>query len=174
MVMISDCPASVEDRAIPGHWEGDLICGAASKSAIGCLVERPTRFTMLLHLPNGHDALAVGQAVITKMQHLPKLLRNSLTWDQGSEMTLHKPITAALDMDLYFCDPHSPWQRGTSENTNGLVRQYFPKGTDLSVYSEAYLDAVAEELNDRPRKTLNWENHPREYSNSSPKCCNRP
>lgn len=89
-------------------------------------------------------------------------------------MTLHKPITAALDMDLYFCDPHSPWQRGTSENTNGLVRQYFPKGTDLSVYSEAYLDAVAEELNDRPRKTLNWENHPREYSNSSPKCCNRP
>ena len=101
MVMISDCPASVEDRAIPGHWEGDLICGAASKSAIGCLVERPTRFTMLLHLPNGHDALAVGQAVITKMQHLRKLLRNSLTWDQGSEMTLHKPITAALDMAIY-------------------------------------------------------------------------
>ncbi|OCA94326.1 IS30 family transposase [Actinobaculum suis] len=156
MVMISDRPASVEDRAIPGHWEGDLILGAGNQSAIGTLVERATRFTILLHLPGHHDAGAVQEAIIKKMRHLPALLRNTLTWDQGSEMALHKKIATALNMDVYFCDPHSPWQRGTNENTNGLLRQYFPKGTDLSTYSEAYLDAVAEELNDRPRKTLNW------------------
>ena len=156
MVMIGERPAEVEDRAIPGHWEGDLICGAASKSAIGTLVERSTRFTILLHLPDGHDAEHVRQAVIRKMQYLPKLLRNSLTWDQGSELALHKRISTTLDMQVYFCDPHSPWQRGTNENTNGLLRQYFPKGTDLSAYPEDYLDAVAEELNDRPRKTLGY------------------
>ncbi len=156
MVMIGERPAEVEDRAIPGHWEGDLICGAASKSAIGTLVERSTRFTILLHLPDGHDAEHVRQAVIRKMQYLPKLPRNSLTWDQGSELALHKRISTTLDMQVYFCDPHSPWQRGTNENTNGLLRQYFPKGTDLSAYPEDYLDAVAEELNDRPCKTLGY------------------
>ena len=150
MIMISERPAEVEDRAIPGHWEGDLICSAANKSAIGTLVERSTRFTILLHLPDGHDAKHVRQAVIRKMQYLPKLLRNSLTWDQGSELTLHKRISTTLDMQVYFRDPHSPWQRGTNENTNGLLRQYFPKGTDLSAYPEDHLDAVAEELNDRP------------------------
>ena len=156
MIMISERPAEVEDRAIPGHWEGDLICSAANKSAIGTLVERSTRFTILLHLPDGHDAKHVRQAVIRKMQYLPKLLRNSLTWDQGSELALRKRISTTLDMQVYFCDPHSPWQRGTNEDTNGLLRQYFPKGTDLSAYPEDYLDAVAEELNDRPRKTLGY------------------
>ena len=128
------------------------VCGRS----FGTLVERTTRFTILLHLPDGHDAEHVQQAIIDKMQHLPKLLRNSLTWDQGAELALHKRIGASLDMAVYFCDPHSPWQRGTNENTNGLLRQYFPKGTDLSVYPEDYLDAVAEELNDRPRKTLGF------------------
>lgn len=156
MVMISERPPEAEDRAVPGHWEGDLICGAANRSAIGTLVERSTRFTILLHLPDGHDAEHVQQAVIDRMRDLPGLLRNSLTWDQGSELALHKRISTALDMQVYFCDPHSPWQRGTNENTNGLLRQYFPKGTDLSEYSEQYLDAVAEELNGRPRKTLGF------------------
>ncbi len=156
MVMISERPAEVEDRAVPGHWEGDLICGAANRTAIGTLVERSTRFTILLHLPDGHDAEHVQQAIIRKMRSLPKLLRNSLTWDQGSELALHRRVTTALDMQVYFCDPHSPWQRGTNENTNGLLRQYFPKGTDLSRYGEDYLDAVAAELNDRPRKTLGF------------------
>ena len=154
--MISERPAEVEDRAVPGHWEGDLICGAANRTAIGTLVERSTRFTILLHLPDGHDAEHVQQAIIRKMRSLPKLLRNSLTWDQGSELALHRRVTTALDMQVYFCDPHSPWQRGTNENTNGLLRQYFPKGTDLSRYGEDYLDAVAAELNDRPRKTLGF------------------
>lgn len=156
MLMISERPAEVEDRAIPGHWEGDLIIGAGHRSAIGTLVERKTRNVILLYLPDGHDAGKVQEAIIKKMQHLPKLMRNSLTWDQGSEMALHHEISVALEMDVFFCDPHAPWQRGTNENTNGLLRQYFPKGTDLSVYPEDYLDAVAEELNDRPRKTLGW------------------
>ena len=156
MVMISERPPEIEDRAVPGHWEGDLITGSRNKSAIGTLVERATRFTILLHLPDGHDAGQVQQAIVRKMRNLPRLLRNSLTWDQGSELALHKQIGASLDMRVYFCDPHSPWQRGTNENTNGLLRQYFPKGTDLSVYPEDYLDAVAEELNDRPRKTLGF------------------
>lgn len=157
MIMISERPPEIEDRAVPGHWEGDLIVGANNKSAIGTLVERTTRFTALLHLPNGHTAIEVQDAVIKKMQDLPALMKNSLTWDQGSELALHKNIGTALDLDVYFCDPHSPWQRGTNENTNGLLRQYFPKGTDLSIYPESYLDAVAEELNDRPRKTLGWD-----------------
>ena len=156
MVMISERPAEVADRAVPGHWEGDLIVGANNKSAIGTLVERTSRDTILLHLPDGHDSEHVQEAVIKKMQHLPRLMLNSLTWDQGSELAQHLKIGAALDIQVYFCDPHSPWQRPTNENTNGLLRQYFPKGTDLSIYPEEYLDAVAEELNDRPRKVLGW------------------
>jgi IS30 family transposase len=156
MLMISERPADVEDRAVPGHWEGDLITGAHNKSAIGTLVERASGFTLLLHLPDRHDAETVQQAIITKMGRLPALLRNTLTWDQGSELALHQKIKTSLDMEVYFCDPHSPWQRGTNENTNGLLRQYFPKGTDLSIFPEEYLDAVAEELNDRPRKRLGF------------------
>lgn len=157
MVMISERPAEVEDRAVPGHWEGDLIVGANNKSAIGTLVERTSRDTILLHLPDGHDSEHVQEAVVKKMQHLPRLMLNSLTWDQGSELAQHLKISTALDIQVYFCDPHSPWQRPTNENTNGLLRQYFPKGTDLSIYPEEYLDAVAEELNDRPRKVLGWK-----------------
>ena len=156
MVMISERPPEIEGRAVPGHREGDLITGSRNKSAIGTLVERTTRFTILPHLPDGHDAEHARQAIIDKMQHLPKLLRNSLTWDQGAELALRKRIGASPDMAVYFCDPHSPWQRGTNENANGLLRPYFPKGTDLSVHPEDYLDAVAEELNDRPRKTLGF------------------
>ena len=156
MVMISERPPEIEDRAVPGHWEGDLITGSRNKSAIGTLVERTTRFTILLHLPDGHDAEHARQAIIDKMQHLPKLLRNSLTWDQGAEPALRKRIGASPDMAVHFCDPRSPWRRGTNESTNGLLRRYFPKGTGLSVYPEDHLDAVAEELNDRPRKTLGF------------------
>ena len=121
-------PAEAEDRAVPGHWEGDLITSTRNQSAIGTLVERTTRFTILLHLPHGHDAEHVQRAIIDKMASLPELPRNSLTWDQGAELALHKRITTAPDMQVYFCDPHSPWRRGTNENTNGLLRQYFPKG----------------------------------------------
>lgn len=153
MAMIGERPAEAGDRAVPGRWEGDLIAGAADKSAIGTLVERSTRFTMLLHLPDGHGVEQVQDTIVKKMARLPGLMPNSLTRDQGSELARHEKIGAALDMQVYFCDPHSPWRRGTNENTNGLLRQYFPKGTDLSVYPEGHLDAVAEELNDRPRKT---------------------
>ena len=139
-----------------GHWEGDLICGAGNRSAIGTLVERTARFAILLHLPDGHDAEHVQDAIIRKMRSLPALLRNSLTWDQGSELALHRRIGAAPDMQVHSCDPHSPWQRGTNENTNGLPRQHFPKGTDLSGYTEEYPDAVAAEPDDRPRKTLDY------------------
>jgi IS30 family transposase len=157
MVSISDRPPEVEDRAVPGHWEGDLIVGKEQKSAIGTLVERKTRFVLLLHLPDNHGPLAVQQAMITKMSELPEILRQTLTWDQGFEMANHAQIAAATDLDIYFCDPHSPWQRGTNENTNGLLRQYFPKGTDLSFWGPGYLDTVAAELNNRPRKTLGWQ-----------------
>jgi len=153
MVMISDRPAEVEDRAVPGHWEGDLILGSAkSNSAVGTLVERKTGFVMLLHLPDGHGALAVQDAIVEKMTRLPEMLRRSLTWDQGVEMSNHVNIAETTGLDIYFCDPHSPWQRGSNENTNGLLRQYLPKGTDLSFYGSGMLDNIAAELNSRPRQ----------------------
>ena len=160
MVMISERPAEVADRAIPGHWEGDLITGKENRSAIGTLVERTTRFTMLLHLPDigpgSHGAAAVEKAMVEAMADLPEFLRLSVTWDQGIEMANHLRIAAATDLDIYFCDPASPWQRGTNENTNGLLRQYFPKGTDLSFHGPGILANVARELNNRPRKTLGF------------------
>lgn len=156
MVMIVDRPPEVEDRAVPGDWEGDLITGTENKSAIGTLVERTTRYTMLLHLPHGHGAEALHTAITAAMARLPAQLRRSLTWDQGIEMAHHAQTSIAADLDIYFCDPHSPWQRGTNENTNGLLRQYFPKGTDLSRYSAADLAAVDAELNTRPRKVLGF------------------
>lgn len=171
-ILISERPATVDDRAIPGHWEGDLILGLGS-SAIGTLVERTTRFTMLLHLPPlpghgheprdkhgpalaGHGAEAVRDAIVQAMTSLPEQLRRSLTWDQGAEMSQHAQLAIDTGLKVYFCDPQSPWQRGTNENTNGLLRQYFPKGTDLSVHRPSDLHAVALALNTRPRKTLSW------------------
>jgi IS30 family transposase len=157
MVNISERPPEVEDRAVPGDWEGDLILGSvASGSAIGTLVERATGFVMLLHLPAGHGAEPVQNAMVAKISELPEQLRRTLTWDQGAEMANHIQIAEATGLNIYFCDPHSPWQRGTSENTNGLLRQYFPKGTDLSRWGPGYLDNVAAELNARPRKRLAW------------------
>ena len=152
MVNIAERTAEADDRAVPGHWEGDLIVGTGSKSAIGTLVERTTSFTMLLHLPDNHGADAVAEAITIAMSRLPQVLRKTLAWDQGVEMTNHIKIAAATGLDIYFCDPHSPWQRGTNENTNGLLRQYFPKGTDLSIYAPDYLEHVARKLNNRPRK----------------------
>jgi transposase, IS30 family len=157
MTMISERPAEAASRAEPGHWEGDLITGAANRSAIGTLVERSTRFTILVHLPGGlHTAEAVRDALVSAMAAVPVPLRRSLTWDQGRELALHAEISRALGMPVFFCDPHSPWQRPTNENTNGLLRQYFPKGSDLRVHSPQRLAAVASELNERPRKTLGW------------------
>ena len=157
MVMISERPAEAQDRAVPGHWEGDLIIGAGNRSAIGTLVERSTRFVMLLHLPGGYGPERVAAAMTQAMGGLPDAIRRSLTWDQGKEMAGHAQIAVAADLDIYFCDPHSPWQRGSNENTNGLLRQYFPKGTNLAAHSRGHLQAVADELNSRPRKTLGWK-----------------
>lgn len=170
-LMISERPPEADDRAVPGHWEGDLILGLRS-SAIGTLVERASRFTMLLHLPRmhgfgaprtknglplaGHGAEAVRMAIASSIGSLPDELRRSLTWDQGTEMAQHAQLRIDTDLAIYFCDPQSPWQRGTNENTNGLLRQYFPKGTDLSKHTADDLSAVAAALNGRPRKTLGW------------------
>lgn len=155
-VMISERDAEAEDRAVPGHWEGDLILGKNNASAIGTLVERTTRFTMLLHLPGDHTATTVRDAVVAKISTLPEQLRRSLAWDQGSEMAHHQQITIDTGIEVFFCDPASPWQRGTNENTNGLLRQYFPKGTDLSVFTPEDLQAVEDEFNDRPRAVLGY------------------
>ncbi|HEX6681405.1 MAG TPA: IS30 family transposase [Candidatus Limnocylindrales bacterium] len=157
MVNISQRPPEVEDRAVPGHWEGDLIIGAqGSRSAIGTCVERTTGAVLLLHLPDGYGAVQVQHALVATMSDLPAILRKTLTWDQGRELTNHVQIADATDLDIYFCDPHSPWQRGTNENTNGLLRQYFPKGTDLSIHTAERLDQVATLLNNRPRKRHDW------------------
>ena len=157
MTMIGQRPAEAAARTQPGHWEGDLITGASNRSAIGTLVDRASRFTILLHLPGRHTAEAVRDALIAVMSSLPPQLRRSLTWDQGKEMALHAEVTAALGMLVYFCDKASPWQRPSNENTNGLLRQYFPKGSDLRAHGPDDLAAVAAELNARPRKTLGWD-----------------
>lgn len=156
MVMISERPAEAADRAVPGHWEGDLIIGKANLSQVGTLVERRSRYVMLLHLPKDRQAHTVAMAIKKRMAHLPKELRKTLTWDQGRELSMHQWLAKTTGLQIYFCDPHSPWQRGSNENTNGLLRQYLPKNEDLSKYSQAQLNRIAKELNQRPRETLDW------------------
>ena len=156
MINITERPAEADDRAVPGHWEGDLIIGKNNRTAIGTLVERTTGYTMLVHLPDGYKPEQVRDALTEKIKTIPEILRASLTWDQGIEMRDWQQVSVAADIDVYFCDPHAPWQRATCENTNGLLRQYFPKGTDLSVHSALDLEWVATELNDRPRKRLSF------------------
>ena len=157
MINVSERPAEADDRAVPGHWEGDLIIGTRNLSAIGTLVERTTNYTMLLHLPDGYTPELVRDALTAKIKTLPEVLRASLTWDQGPEMGKWKQVAVDADIDIFFCDPHAPWQRATNENTNGLLRQYFPKSSDLSIHTAADLDWVAAELNDRPRKRLGFK-----------------
>jgi IS30 family transposase len=156
MVNISERPAEAEDRAVPGHWEGDLIIGKGNKSQIATLVERTSRFTFLVRIPYDRNAERVALLVSQKMSDLPEVFKKSLTWDQGKEMARHKDFSVKAGIPVYFCDPHSPWQRPTNENTNGLLRQYFPKGTDLSLHSAEKLDSVSVRLNGRPRKSLGW------------------
>jgi len=156
VVLISDRPAEVEDRAVPGHWEGDLLIGKQARSAIGVLVERSSRYVMLIRLPRGRTAEEVRVALTRQVSKLPAELRRTLTWDQGKEMAEHVRFSVDTDMQVYFCDPHSPWQRGSGENTNGLLRQYFPSTDDFRQHSAAHLNAVARQLNNRPRQTLGW------------------
>ena len=156
MILISDRPPEAADRAVPGHWEGDLLIGKGARSAVGTLVERKSRYVILLHLPHGRTAEDVRAALTRQISKLPAELRRTLTWDQGKEMADHVRFATDTNMQVFFCDPHSPWQRGSNENTNGLLRQYFPKNTDLRLHSAAHLNAVARRLNNRPRQTLNW------------------
>lgn len=165
MVLLSERPAEVADRAIPGHWEGDLMLGRLGQSAIGTWVERQTRWVMLLSLRHGRLAEQVTAALVARIRTLPEQFRRSLTWDRGKERGEHAQFTVATGVQVYFCDPRSPWQRATNENSNGLLRQYFPKGTDLAAYSQAQLDRVAAELNGRPRQTLGWRSPAEAFAN---------